>query len=110
MFLLYPFKYCVFGIVNYVHIYSMSTSDADVQIKRTCLLEQGYAILIERTLVNENTLELRISDIQQGNHGFLNISYNTMFLLYPFKYCVFGIVNHVHIYSMKDIKIQYIAI
>jgi hypothetical protein len=29
-----------------------STSDADVQIKRTCLLEQGYAILIERTLVN----------------------------------------------------------
>ena len=29
----------------------------------------------------------------------------SMFLLYPFKYCVFGIVNHVHIYSMKYIKI-----
>jgi tetratricopeptide (TPR) repeat protein len=33
------------------------TSDADVQIKTTCLLEQGYAILIEPTIVNENTLE-----------------------------------------------------
>ena len=42
-----------------------STSDADVQIKRTCLLEQGYAILIERTIVDENTLELRISDINK---------------------------------------------
>jgi len=42
-----------------------STSDADVQIKRTCLLEQGYAILIERTIVNENTLVLKISDIRK---------------------------------------------
>ena len=42
-----------------------STSDADVQIKRTCLLEQGYAILIERTIVDENTLALRISDINK---------------------------------------------
>ena len=42
-----------------------STSDADVQIKRTCLLEQAYAILIERTVVDENTLELRISDINK---------------------------------------------
>ena len=49
-----------------------STSDADVQIKRTCLLEQGYAILIERTLVNENTLELRISDI----HKILTVEYD----------------------------------
>jgi hypothetical protein len=29
-----------------------STNDADVQIKRTCLFEQGYAILIEQTFVN----------------------------------------------------------
>jgi tetratricopeptide (TPR) repeat protein len=49
-----------------------STSDADVQIKRTCLLEQGYAILIERTLVNENTLELWISDI----HKILTVEYD----------------------------------
>jgi hypothetical protein len=33
-----------------------STSGADVQIKRTCLLEQGYAILIEPTIFNENAL------------------------------------------------------
>jgi hypothetical protein len=49
-----------------------STSDADVQIKRTCLLEQGYAILIERTIVDENTLELRISDI----HKILTVEYD----------------------------------
>jgi hypothetical protein len=49
-----------------------STSDADVQIKKTCLLEQGYAILIERTIVNENTLELRISDI----HKILTVEYD----------------------------------
>ena len=42
-----------------------STSDADVQIKRTCLLEQGYTILLERTIVNENTLVLKISDIHK---------------------------------------------
>ena len=48
-----------------------STSDADVQIKRTCLLEQGYAILIERTIVNKNTLELRISDM----HNILTVEY-----------------------------------
>ena len=42
-----------------------STSDADVQIKRTCLLEQGYTILIEPTFVTENTLGLRISDIHK---------------------------------------------
>ena len=34
-----------------------STSHADVEIKTTCLLEQGYAILIEPTLFKENTLE-----------------------------------------------------
>jgi hypothetical protein len=33
---------------------------------------QGYAILIERTLVNENTLELRISDI----HKILTVEYD----------------------------------
>jgi len=49
-----------------------STSDADVQIKRTCLLEQGYAIQIERTLFHENTLELRISDI----HKILTVEYD----------------------------------
>jgi tetratricopeptide (TPR) repeat protein len=49
-----------------------STSDADVQIKRTCLLEQGYAILIERTIVNKNTLELRISDM----HKILTVEYD----------------------------------
>lgn len=49
-----------------------STSDVDIQIKRTCLLEQGYAILIERTIVNENTLELRISDI----HKILTVEYD----------------------------------
>jgi hypothetical protein len=34
-----------------------STSHADVEIKTTCLLEQGYAMLIEPTLIKENTLE-----------------------------------------------------
>ena len=49
-----------------------STSDADVQMKRTCLLEQGYAILIERTIVNKNTLDLRISDM----HKILTVEYD----------------------------------
>jgi hypothetical protein len=49
-----------------------STNDADVQIKRTCLLEQGYAIQIEPTIVNENTLELRITDI----HKILTVEYD----------------------------------
>jgi hypothetical protein len=49
-----------------------SRNDADVQIKRTCLLEQGYALQIEPTIVNENTLELRISDI----HKILTVEYD----------------------------------
>ncbi|XP_063423306.1 uncharacterized protein LOC134707475 [Mytilus trossulus] len=39
--------------------------------KRICLLEQGYAILIERTLINESTVELRITDL----HKMLNTEY-----------------------------------
>ena len=42
-----------------------STCDAHVQIKRMCLLEQGYAILIEQTIVNENTLVLKISNMRK---------------------------------------------
>ena len=49
-----------------------STNDADVQIKRMCFLEQGYAILIEQTIVNENTLVLWISDI----HNILTDEYH----------------------------------
>ena len=49
-----------------------STSDADVQIKRTCLLGQGYTIRIERTIVNKNTLDLRISDM----HKILTVEYD----------------------------------
>ena len=49
-----------------------NTNDADVQIKRMCLLEQGYAILIEQTIVNENTLVLWISDI----HNILTDEYH----------------------------------
>ena len=48
-----------------------SRNDADVQIKRTCLLERGYAIQIEPTIVNENTLELWITDI----HKILTVEY-----------------------------------
>ena len=49
-----------------------NTNDADVQIKRMCLLEQGYAIIIEQTIVNENTLVLWISDI----HNILTDEYH----------------------------------
>ncbi|XP_052094185.1 uncharacterized protein LOC127730106 isoform X3 [Mytilus californianus] len=42
-----------------------------LQNKRICLLEQGYAILIERTLINENTVEQRITDL----HKMLNTEY-----------------------------------
>ncbi|CAG2224788.1 unnamed protein product [Mytilus edulis] len=42
-----------------------------LQNKRICLLEQGYAILIERTLINERTVQLRITDL----HKMLNTEY-----------------------------------
>ncbi|XP_063420036.1 uncharacterized protein LOC134705203 [Mytilus trossulus] len=42
-----------------------------LQNQRMCLLEQGYAILIERTLINERTVELRITDL----HKMLNTEY-----------------------------------
>jgi tetratricopeptide (TPR) repeat protein len=49
----------------------------DIQNKRVCLFEQGYAILTERTLINENTVEMRISDLQnilKTEHDVSNIT------------------------------------
>ncbi|CAC5413990.1 CHRNN [Mytilus coruscus] len=41
------------------------TSKNDIRCKQICLLEQGYAIVIERTLINQSTVELRITDIHK---------------------------------------------
>ncbi|XP_052094178.1 uncharacterized protein LOC127730105 isoform X1 [Mytilus californianus] len=42
------------------------TSKNDFHCKQICLLEQGYAILIERTLINQSTVELRIADLHKS--------------------------------------------
>lgn len=34
-----------------------NNSSDDIQNKRVCLFEQGYAIVTERTLINENTVD-----------------------------------------------------
>ncbi|CAG2253733.1 CD282 [Mytilus edulis] len=41
------------------------TSKNNIRCKQICLLEQGYAILIERTLINQSTVELRITDLHK---------------------------------------------
>ncbi|XP_052094200.1 uncharacterized protein LOC127730112 isoform X1 [Mytilus californianus] len=41
------------------------TSKNDIRCKQICLLEQGYAIMIERTLINQSTVELRITDLHK---------------------------------------------
>ncbi|XP_063423305.1 uncharacterized protein LOC134707474 isoform X2 [Mytilus trossulus] len=41
------------------------TAKNDIHCQQICLLEQGYAILIERTLINQSTVELRIADLHK---------------------------------------------
>ncbi|XP_052094212.1 uncharacterized protein LOC127730118 [Mytilus californianus] len=41
------------------------TSKNNIRCKQICLLEQGYAIMIERTLINQSTVELRITDLHK---------------------------------------------
>ena len=49
---------------KYQEILSGSSKN-DIRCKQICLLEQGYAIMTERTLINQSTVELRITDLHK---------------------------------------------